>query len=296
MQIVVPPVQEDIQQLTDTVGHDIENILYFMDGSIGIITKDNLTPEQAAVVITKVQGHTIRPCIIRGTLSERPTAKANGRLYFGTDTKMLYRDNGVEWDTVGVTEWEDLLSKPSTFPPESHNIADHDTDATGAQLDELVGGSQTSLHSHTGGSSFQFPVGAIYLEVTGVNPATTFGYGTWVQVAEGQFLVGQKASDSDFDVAEETGGAKTHTHTDHPALTHAGTAVANHDAKDTAVAGVGATQRGPTASTLTLKAHVHSVSAYTHSVTQPSQHSAQGHNSPSHLPPYFVAYVWKRTA
>lgn len=35
-----------------------------------------------------------------------------------------------------------------------------------------------------------FPVGAIYLNTTGVDPNTELGYGTWVQVAQGEFLVG----------------------------------------------------------------------------------------------------------
>ncbi len=34
------------------------------------------------------------------------------------------------------------------------------------------------------------PIGGIYLSTTGVNPATELGYGTWNQVAQGQFLVG----------------------------------------------------------------------------------------------------------
>jgi len=36
-----------------------------------------------------------------------------------------------------------------------------------------------------------FPVGAIYLNMTGVNPNTELGYGTWVQVAQGEYLVGE---------------------------------------------------------------------------------------------------------
>ncbi len=36
-----------------------------------------------------------------------------------------------------------------------------------------------------------FPVGAIYMNVTGVNPGIELGYGTWTQVAQGQFLAGQ---------------------------------------------------------------------------------------------------------
>lgn len=35
-----------------------------------------------------------------------------------------------------------------------------------------------------------YPVGSVYLEVTGVNPNTTFGFGTWVQRAQGLFLAG----------------------------------------------------------------------------------------------------------
>ena len=35
-----------------------------------------------------------------------------------------------------------------------------------------------------------FPVGAYYFNSTGVDPNTELGYGTWTQVAQGQFLVG----------------------------------------------------------------------------------------------------------
>ena len=35
-----------------------------------------------------------------------------------------------------------------------------------------------------------FPVGSYYFNSTGVDPNTELGYGTWTQVAQGQFLVG----------------------------------------------------------------------------------------------------------
>ena len=35
-----------------------------------------------------------------------------------------------------------------------------------------------------------YPVGSTYIETTGVNPATTFGFGTWAAFAPGQLLIG----------------------------------------------------------------------------------------------------------
>jgi hypothetical protein len=56
-----------------------------------------------------------------------------------------------------------------------------------------------------------YPVGSIYLTFSSTNPGTTFGVGTWVQTSQGRVLIGQYASDTDFDTSGETGGSKTAT-------------------------------------------------------------------------------------
>jgi hypothetical protein len=112
-----------------------------------------------------------------------------------------------------------------------------------------------------------YPIGSIYLSTLATNPNTILGSGTWIRVAEGQFLVGFKTGDADFDPVENTGGAKTH---DHPSTT-----------SDAASANT-LCDNNADGTTISVATGMH-----THDTDLPSI---------SHLPPFYTIYVWKRTA
>ena len=184
---------------------------------------------------------------------------------------------------------------------ETNNISD-------ANATDLTDGGATTLHSHAGGGSFQFPVGAIYIEVTGVNPATTFGYGTWSAFGAGRVLVGLDSGDADFDVAEETGGAKTVQSSAQSFVGNASTDIVNHlhtlatgtgasgnfsqviGTVDTSSGGTGAT---PTQTALGTRSG-NPVSGGVASYTPTGTNTAGA--ATSVVQPYVVAWFWKRTA
>ena len=134
----------------------------------------------------------------------------------------------------------------------------------------------TYLGFHAGVTSAAWPVGSVFVSVVSTNPATLLGYGTWAAFGAGRVMVGFDSGDTDFDAAEETGGAKTHTLTtaEIPAHTHTYT---QPDAPvATALAGV-----------------VTTVATRTTSVASGSTGGGGAHNS---VQPYIVCYFWKRTA
>lgn len=115
--------------------------------------------------------------------------------------------------------------------------------------------------------SDSWPVGSVFLSVVSTNPNTLLGFGTWSQIAQGQFLVGFKTADADFDPVENTGGAKTHDHPSKTSGTPSATETVDNNADGSTVA-VGS-------------------GTHTHDVDP---------DAISHLPPFYVVYVWKRTA
>ena len=158
-------------------------------------------------------------------------------------------------------------------------------------------------HTHAGGSE-AFPVGSVFLSVVSTNPATLLGYGTWSQIAGGRFLVGQ--GNAPYDTPEATGGATTHTHTAHTGVishTHTTDSQGAHvhdEYRNSATTGSldGWAAGDTSTNTATLTGYdTGSAGAHTHTAAAPAGAvNEYAHDSPSHLPPYFVAYIWKRTA
>ena len=114
-----------------------------------------------------------------------------------------------------------------------------------------------------------WPVGSVFISVVSTNPNTLLGGGTWSAIATGRMLVGIDAADVDFDTVEETGGAKTHTHGNHVV-----TQPASHGSQQVSTAGTG-NAADDTAHTGT---------------------AVDAHNTPASVPPFYVVYIWKRTA
>lgn len=142
-----------------------------------------------------------------------------------------------------------------------------------------------------------YPIGSVYINAgVSTNPATLFGFGTWVAFGAGKVLVGQDAGDALFDTLEETGGSKdsivvAHTHTgntdgvgDHAHSFYAD----NYDLFDGLNFGSNnAFQTAPGWQT-TAGAGAHS-----HSFTTNSTGSS-GTNA--NLQPYVVVKMWKRVS
>ena len=178
------------------------------------------------------------------------------------------------------------------------DLAAHDTLglATQAELD---------APTHPGGSE-AFPVGSVFLAVVATNPATLLGYGTWSQIAGGRFLVGQGGAP--YATPESTGGAETHTHAAHSGVishTHAVSVtdpghVHDEYRNSATTGGNNGWAAGDTSTNTPLLTDYDTGSAttgITASATAPAGAVNElAHDNPSHVPPYLVAYIWKRTA
>lgn len=123
-----------------------------------------------------------------------------------------------------------------------------------------------------------YPIGAIYLSMTSINPSEYFG-GTWVQISQGRVLAGVNPNDDDFSTANKQGGKKTHTLTidEMPSHTHS---YRRYDIYSANIdPGEGGSGREPKSATTSYETE-----------------SAGGNKPHNIMQPYLTCYIWQRTA
>lgn len=180
------------------------------------------------------------------------------------------------------------------FDSENHNFS---MDCDG----NLVVNSITTRlanESETSNISFDkiYPVGSIYLSVSGVNPNTYFG-GTWEAFATGRTLVGIDLSQTEFNGVEKTGGHKemqSHSHSASASFSgnhqHTGNTLEvqmkNTNNSNDCARNINSsyTHAGVTITNL--------AGSHTHDITIGNS----GNGDSGNLQPYICVYMWKRTA
>jgi len=139
-----------------------------------------------------------------------------------------------------------------------------------------------------------YPVGSIYTSTVATNPATLFGFGTWVAFGAGRVLIGQDGSTF---VAGATGGSAdavvvNHTHSATSTVTDPGH---SHAGLHTPLS---ANTPGPYVGWYgcSAVADINTNSAVT-GITVATTNTSTGVSATNaNLQPYIVVYMWNRTA
>jgi microcystin-dependent protein len=145
-----------------------------------------------------------------------------------------------------------------------------------------------------------YPVGAIFTTVTAYADSAAVvaavGGTTWVAFAAGKMLIGLDSSDTDFDTAEETGGAKTHTLTasEIPDHNHVYKYV-NGQGSGSGVNFAGSSTALNYTYTATTDETVSTSTNHSLDTTGIAAGTYPGGSAHSIMNPYIAVYMWKRT-
>ena len=156
---------------------------------------------------------------------------------------------------------------------------------------------------------YAWPIGSVYVAVVATNPNTLLGFGTWTAFATGRLLVGIDAGQTEFDVVEETGGAKTHTlvTAELPSHTHVqdahlhgvtdpGHVHTQRYQQHAADSGGTVTSGFNDASVFNGASTASATTGVTVNNATPTNQATGGGGAHANLMPYIVVYMWKRTA
>jgi hypothetical protein len=159
------------------------------------------------------------------------------------------------------------------------------------------GYSGTSGWSGASVSASAWPIHSVFFSDVATNPNTLLGFGTWTQISQGRFIMGQTTGYSGL----QKGGASTinirhdHTVTPSTATTHKHSVSITSNGPSTTAGGF----VGGAGSQAAGESHTHLVSgntgsggSHTHSATVGDSLST----AQSIIPPYTVLYIWLRTA
>lgn len=222
-----------------------------------------------------------------------PLPIGEGSLAYDTTTDIVTYYNGTAWKGLLTS---DSLPANLVTTDDTQTLTNK-TLSTGSVIDTNV--TVTEVLKKV------YPVGCIYISITSTNPATVFGFGTWVAFGAGKTLVGLDSENTAFDTAEETGGVETVTLTSAqsgvPAHNHGNTGNQSADhTHNTHVdwsmkAGTGGYGYFTGASSDARGNATDGVSAnHTHAVgNNTAANAAEAHTN---LQPYIVTYMFKRTA
>lgn len=120
-----------------------------------------------------------------------------------------------------------------------------------------------------------YPVGSFYMSEVSIDPSEILGIGVWQRV-KGKFLLGVDEGDSDISKSGLVGGEKNHALTaeENGPHTHSYTSTANNNYVRVEPSTTYGTRATATAST-------------------GSSGDGKPHNN---MPPYYTAFIWRRTA
>jgi hypothetical protein len=197
-----------------------------------------------------------------------------------------------------------VLTAPALGTPASGNLANCTFPTLNQNTTGTAAGLSSTLAVASGGTgvttaaavaslvgNLLFPVGAIYTATVATNPATLFGFGTWVQFAAGRMMMGAGGSFS----PGATGGSNdaitvSHTHTasvTDPGHSHTTVAFLSNLSGQT-FGTVTAGDTGPVTTSAATNLVGTGISVGI------STTGSSGTNA--NLPPYIVVYMWQRTA